>query len=130
MTANPPSRANSRPPPKTTSPAPDFDTASAINQAKSELVAEGQDISGPNCGKIVERACRYMPGGAGLLAKNYGNAYNGHSVDYIVMPDGRAWDVVSGCGDATPTGNTPSANAGCCGGPSGCESNSRYMPCP
>ncbi|HYD16967.1 MAG TPA: hypothetical protein VEF76_00645 [Patescibacteria group bacterium] len=118
-------------PPKVTSPAPDFDYAGAINQAKNELIAEGEDLTGNNCGKIVERACRYMPGGAGLLAKNYGAQYNGHSIDYIVMPDGRAWDVVVGCGDSGG-GNAGIGNSGCCGPADGgvCEPNDRYIPCP
>ena len=116
-------------PAKTTSPAPDFDYASAINQAKAELTAEGQDLTGNNCGKIVERACRYMPAGAGLLSKNYGTAYNGHSVDFIMMPDGRGWDLVVGCGDAGG-GAAGVGSSGCCGPAGGCEASDRYMPCP
>ena len=120
-------------PPKTTSPAPDFDYTGPLNTAKAELQAEGEDLTGNNCGKIVERACRYFPAGVGLLEKNYGAQYNGHSIDYIMMPDGRGWDVVVGCGDAGG-GNPGLGNSGCCGPmdsgtASDCEPNDRYIPC-
>lgn len=120
-------------PPKTTSPPPSFDYAGPINTAKAELIAEGEDLTGANCGKIVERACRYFPAGVGLLEKTYGNQYNGHSVDFIMMPDGQGWDVIVGCGDAGG-GNAGVGNSGCCGPKNtgtaaDCEPNDRYIPC-
>lgn len=118
-----------RQPPETTSSSPGADVIPAIAQAKAELVAAGVDLTGDNCGKIVERACNYMSGGAGLLSKTSGANYNGHSIDYIVMPDGNAWDMVVSCGDGD--GGTPGVgNTGCCGPETGCEPNDRYLPCP
>jgi hypothetical protein len=115
-------------PPMLESPPPDFDLAGAIVQARDQLIAEGADLTGANCGQIVERAVGIIGNGAGLLSKNYGNQYNGHSVDFIVMPDGRAWDAVSDCGGA----NGPSAGGDCCAPlpATTCAPNSRYMPYP
>lgn len=115
-------------PPMLESPAPDFDLSGAITTARDQLISEGADLTGANCGQIVERAVQIIGNGAGLLSKNYGNQYNGHSVDYIVMPDGRAWDAVSDCGGA----NNPSAGGGCCATlpATTCEANSRYMSWP
>lgn len=136
-------------PKMTTSPDPAFDVAAAINQAKADLLAANpsEDLMGSNCGKIVERACRagYFPPTVGMLAKNYGNQYNGHSVDYIVDQNGQGWDVVVGCGGdgVDPTsGNTGGVGGkGCCGpyvtgGASDCQPldsgpmAGRFIPCP
>lgn len=116
-------------PPKLTSPDPDFDLAGAVDRAIAELTAEGEDLTDANCGKIVERAVQYIPG-AGLLYKDYGHQYNNHSVDFIVMPDGRAWDAVIGCGDPNQRGGV--GNSGCCAElpATTCEPSDRYVAWP
>ncbi|MEZ0224448.1 MAG: hypothetical protein ACAH83_07845 [Alphaproteobacteria bacterium] len=123
-------------PPMLESPSPDFDLVGAIQTAKDQLIAEGANLMGDNCGQIVERAVTILGNGAGLLSKNYGVNYNGHSIDYIVMPDGRAWDAVISCGGdgVDPTsGNIPGiGGAGCCAPlpATTCEPNSRYLAFP
>jgi len=130
----PPIPCDQQEPPKQVSGPPPGDVLPAVAQAIAELTAAGSDITGDNCGKIVERACNYMGGGAGLLYKTWGAQYNGHSIDVIVMPDGQHWDVVVSCGgDGTPgSGNTPGVGFTNCCGPlaTGCEPNDRYLPCP
>lgn len=63
--------------------------------AKAELEAAGQDLSGP-CGAfaIVKLAAWKMGGGAGLLDKPAGNNCEGYATDIIVYPDGRHYDVL------------------------------------
>ncbi|TAL35516.1 MAG: hypothetical protein EPN97_06995 [Alphaproteobacteria bacterium] len=116
-------------PPMLESPPPSFDLVGAIQTAKDQLTAEGADLTGNNCGQIVERAVTILGNGAGLLSKNYGTAYNGHSVDYIVMPDGSAWDAVIDCGGTNTAGI---GGSGCCAPlpATTCQPNSRYMPYP
>lgn len=134
-------------PKKTTSPDPTWDVVGVITRARDELVAMGEDISGDNCGKIVERACYqgYLPPTVGMLFKDYGTQYNNHSIDFLVDENGQGWDVVISCGgDGTdPTnGGTPGVGAkGCCGdyvtgGASDCQPIAdgpfagRYIDCP
>lgn len=123
-------------PPMLESPPPDFDLVGAIQTAKDQLIAEGANLMGDNCGQIVERAVTILGNGAGLLTKTWGAQYNGHSIDYIVMPDGRAWDAVISCGGDGIDPNSGNiagiGGSGCCAPlpATTCEPNSRYMTFP
>lgn len=77
-----------------------------VAQAKADLLASGQDLSG-SCGAfaIVRLAAwRMRSEGAGLLDKPSGNNCAGYSVDIIAYADGQIYDVLIASGEQ----NTPS----------------------
>lgn len=77
-----------------------------VADVKADLERRGVDLSGP-CGafQITRRvAWRLRADGAGLLSKPSGNNCEGFSVDIVVYPDGRHYDVlVDGGGKNEPT---------------------------
>lgn len=81
-----------------------------IDQAKTELVALGEDLTGP-CGaiKIIQRAMPWIQASdptAGFLDKPTGNNCNGFAVDIVCYTDGIIYDVLQDAGGA----NTPQWN--------------------
>jgi hypothetical protein len=77
-----------------------------VEQVKADLVARGEDMSGP-CGafKITKRvAWALRDSGAGLLSKPSGNNCEGYATDVICYPDGRTFDIlIDGGGQNGPT---------------------------
>jgi hypothetical protein len=77
-----------------------------VEQVKADLVARGEDLSGP-CGafKITRRvAWALRDSGAGLLSKPSGNNCEGYATDVICYPDGRTFDcLIDGGGQNGPT---------------------------
>lgn len=87
-----------------------------IQQAKDELVALAEDLTGP-CGafKIVQRAVPWIQASdpaAGFLSKTSGNNCTGFAVDIVCYNDGIIYDVLgaAGDGDGVTTGNDPQWN--------------------
>lgn len=80
-----------------------------VAQIKADLVARGEDLSGP-CGafKITKRvAWALRREGYFLLKKPSGNNCEGYSVDYIVHESGQGYDILSDAGGANTPGFTP-----------------------
>jgi hypothetical protein len=82
-----------------------------IQQAKDELVALSEDLTGP-CGafKIVQRAVPWIQASdpaAGYLEKTSGNNCGGFATDIVCYNDGIIYDVLgaAGDGDGVTTGN-------------------------
>lgn len=78
--------------------------ASLVQQAKDDLITEGEDLTGP-CGgfKIVRRAVQYIAPSdpaVGLLDKPSGTNCMNYSIDIIVFNDGLAYDVLYDSGGA------------------------------
>jgi hypothetical protein len=83
-----------------------------IQQAKDELVALSEDLTGP-CGafKIIQRAVPYIQASdpsAGFLSKPTGTNCSGFATDIVCYSDGLIYDVLgaAGDGDGITTGNT------------------------
>lgn len=73
-----------------------------VAQVKAELQARGVSLA-DSCGgfAITKRvAWRLRVSGIGLVAKPSGNNCEGFSVDVLMYPDGRAFDILSDAGGA------------------------------
>lgn len=74
--------------------------AAYVANVKSQLLAQGVDLSGP-CGafQITKRVAMGLRGsGAGLLSKPGGNNCEGYATDIVAFPD-RAFDILSDGGN-------------------------------
>lgn len=90
------------------------DHTAVVAQAKADLIAAHQDLTGP-CGAFLITnlaAFRLASEGYGILEKSGGNNCHGYSVDVVVLRDGRIWDVLANSGGDEDGQGQPIPNTG------------------